>query len=160
MEVEVPAPSLPTVEQAREFLRLVNVGRVAGGLEPLELLDFDGAEPEAPCGCLSATNLVCALDDFASVGTIYFLGLRDSGRREAFAAAMGAMGANVEMTSESSDYWVIPAGILAVTDPFDARVDGLRERLVEAGVVAPVPDDERDPWAPTKPGEQWGGGSM
>jgi hypothetical protein len=66
MEVEVPAPSLPTVEQAREFLRLVNVGRVAGGLEPLELLDFDGAEPEAPCGCLSATNLVCALDDFAS----------------------------------------------------------------------------------------------
>ena len=126
---------LPSIEQAQEFLRLVNVGRQAMDLEPLEYLDFDGAKPGAPMRCLSATNL------FASAG--YMVGA------EAVRGAVGydqtvrvevprAIGCKKYQSADENPMWNLPAGIRVVTDPFDEEEPGLRERLVEAGVVAPL----------------------
>lgn len=128
----MPYTTLPTVEEAREFLRLVNVGREAAGLAPLERLDFDGATPGEPCNCLSARNLFCAADPMASVNDVSFSA--DSPRTAlALTAVARAIGASHAEKRRSS--WLIPDAILRVTIPFDAQAPGLRERLEEAGVV-------------------------
>jgi hypothetical protein len=125
----MPYTTLPTVEEAREFLRLVNVGREAAGLTPLERLDFDGATPDEPCNCLSARNLFCAMDPKAWVFSRGWdgSGFVVSARMPKMASAIGAERLTIG--------WSIPDAILRVTDPFDARIPGLRERLEEAGVV-------------------------
>lgn len=125
--------NLPTVEECVEFKRLVDVGRAAAGLEPIDVLEFDDAMPMSPFGCLSARNLFCAVewncddpDTWGDAGGTTF---------RAPAAIIAALDA------QPTDYdplrFVIPDAILAVTDPFDYEVEGLRARLVEAGVVAP-----------------------
>jgi hypothetical protein len=131
--------SLPTVEQAQEFLALVNKGRTAAGLEPLEKLDFDGAEPMIPTGCLSALNLfrpigvqgvwkrdlsVEARNAYRAEGPLKAIGCELSPGHSLPATGFGAV-----------SYWSIPDAILAVTNPFDSEEPGLRERLEDAGVV-------------------------
>lgn len=119
-------PDLPTVEECREFLRLVNVGRVASGRNALEVLNFDDASPESPIYCLSATNLF-VVNGHGRVGGV---------AANTTPEVVEALGMK-RSTRETEPGFFIPAEILKVTDPFDARTPGLRERLVEAGVVAP-----------------------
>lgn len=117
---------LPTVEEAREFLRVINAGRVAIGAEPLAKLDFDGAEPNEGHACLSATNLFSLIGEHAGSQTVENLPPQ-------LAQAIGAE-RYAGATAGDSEF-VIPDEIRVVTDPFDMKVEGLRERLVEAGVV-------------------------
>lgn len=129
---------LPTIKEAQEFLRLVNVGRVAGEMEPLDYLDFDGAEPGDTHGCLSHVNL------FGPAGFVVYSNF--------VKANMGVADERVVKALNMGPGRKIPAGIKAVTDPFDSclrddhdeddvrfnedALAALRERLVEAGVVA------------------------
>ena len=53
---------LPTVDEARTFLSVVNRGRKAIGLEPLKFIDFDNASPCSYSNCLSARNLFYPAD--------------------------------------------------------------------------------------------------
>lgn len=116
-------PQLPTVEQCVEFLEAVNARRVKGGLEPLNVIDFDGADPNNGHNCLSARNLYRPL--FETIDAHWYVGTRNA-----------SAGGNVED---------IPERILAVTDYFDGcdprehgwPLDDLRARMVEAGVAAP-----------------------
>lgn len=117
---------LPTVEECREFLDKINHGRALIDLPPLDVLDFDGAEPEHTGNCLSARHL------FAPAG-------------------YDVLPDTIEAHDHLSDRRVraildsgqIPAEITAVTAPFDqikhgpVDRDALRARMVEAGVVAP-----------------------
>lgn len=115
---------LPTIEEAQAFLAVVNRGRVAFGLEPVKYLEFDTAKPMHPLRCLSATNL------FVPVGCTYVAEVGAEvppALRERLASVLGTrvIPCGIE----------IPSVIRNVTDPFDSQVAGLRERLVEAGVV-------------------------
>lgn len=130
---------LPTVEECREFKRLVNAGRVAGGLEPLEFLEFDEASPGEAASCLSATNLFCATSPDAKVWSE----LVENVEQPVLEAIGSEWGEGLGRAGFYGKGWRIPSGILKVTDPFDAlayrpaMAPALRERLVEAGVVAP-----------------------
>lgn len=124
------AAKLPTKRDTERFMRAINKGRAAFGLGPVEKLDFDACLPGDPWGCLSARHLISAVDDEASVGgSTFFLS-----RPEDADTLAGALGLR------STEGWgrscvVIPPEISAVTNPFDQRVPGLRERLVKHGVV-------------------------
>lgn len=124
--------TLPTVEEAREFLRLVNKGRTAIGLEPLAKLDYDRAQPGVSTNCLSARNL------FAPAGILVFHDVVDLPEREnertRAVSLLGAIGSALLLDTDGA---TIPDAIRRVTDPFDDRAPGLRDRLVAAGVVAP-----------------------
>ncbi len=120
--------NLPTIEECQAFLAKINEGRALIDLEPLEYLDFDGAEPGNPFCCLSATNL------FAHAG---FKVMHD--------CAMERGEADDRLRGILHNGEDLPQEIIAVTDPFDACADdfwgenltALRARMVEAGVVAP-----------------------
>lgn len=108
---------LPTVEECHALLDSINAERATGGLEPLQMLDFDGAMPGRPSNCLSARNCYVPLG-YNYVGTTFVSG-GERGPRP------------------------IPNAILRVTDVFDSCCvdptwsEALRARLVEAGVVKP-----------------------
>jgi hypothetical protein len=113
---------LPSVQECRAFLDAINAERATGGLEPLQTLDFDGAEPDSLSNCLSARNCYTPLGYSVGSDAVYGLGLRSP--RES----------------------PIPVEILRVTDVFDGTayctegatvLVSLRARLVEAGVVKP-----------------------
>jgi hypothetical protein len=118
--------ALPTVEQCRTFLDLVNRGREACGLEPLEKLDFDDATPGDVNNCLSARNLF-------KPAKARYVGTSTVDLDSPFNPLIGAL--SLAPMTASQIVYRIPAEILAVTDAFDNVVMGLRKRLVEAGVV-------------------------
>lgn len=123
---------LPTVEECRTFLEVVNRGRVAGGLEPLEYLDFDDARPNQPNNCLSARNL------FYPLGIMVFtfdVHLMNEERVETFNRVTEAIGVPEYDVATKSDMAHLPPEIKVVTDAFDNYSEGLHDRLVEAGVV-------------------------
>lgn len=129
-------PELPTAEQCVTFHRVINEGRVAVGLEPLRYLEFDEAVLADPHCCLSATNLFAEAGYDVLAGSI--LARHTRARKEV-------------MTIAPEE--ILPVQILKVTDYFDSvadehsehltsfecsqRLTRLRERMVEAGVVAP-----------------------
>src|SRR4051794_21436125 len=86
---------LPTVEECRAFLDAINAERATGGMEPLQTLDFDGAEPGKPRNCLSARNCYWPLG--------YEVGTKTACSRKG-----------------SYQQRPVPAEILRVTDVFDA----------------------------------------
>lgn len=107
---------LPTVEECRAFLDAINAERATGDLEPLRVLDFDGADPGSDANCLSARNCYWPLGYYVGCAGVWKL--TDRNARP------------------------IPASILRVTKVFDGARDeatlaALRARLVEAGVVEP-----------------------
>lgn len=129
MPVEIDGevyPDLPTVEECREFLRLVNVGREACGLDALEVLDFDDATPSKPTNCLSARNLFVV--PHGNRGFHVF---------DRFVRTRREIVEALSMPRAGNGQHELPAAIYKVTDPFDAKTPCLRERMVEAGVVAP-----------------------
>lgn len=124
---------LPSIEQCQTFLATINRGRVAIGLEPLDVLDFDGAVPDSVSNCLSARNLFTLSEDYESSVMPLYVDNPDP---------------RLCVVLDGGDE--IPESIKAVTAPFDACSDGygsddfdrealaaLRSRMVEAGVVAP-----------------------
>ena len=127
---------LPTVQEANDFLRVVNDARAAFDMVPLKHVEFDLAEPGSPCGCLSYLALIEPIG-----GRV----LSDSFRLESSNdARMMRAALNV---AANKDLWsvTIPPEIRAVTDRFDRLAeedaaqftsDQLRARLVEANVVA------------------------
>ncbi len=119
---------LPTIKQAREARRLINRGRKAMGLPALRYLDFDNAQPGNAYNCLSARNV------FVEAGyEVMPTFVRTCTFRPAMPARSSVLSA-MGMPVPEGD---IPDAIIAVTKAFDAEVEGLRERLVEAGVVKP-----------------------
>lgn len=125
-------PQLPSVEECQTFLATINKGREAIGLDTLEALDFDKAQPDSLSNCLSARNL------FAEAGYRVGMDYVEPDRADCDPLALTALGMDLKRRS------VIPEAILAVTRYFDACGTGhegaelptLRERMVEAGVVA------------------------
>lgn len=124
---------LPTVEECREFLAVINRGRAVLGAEPLEHLDFDASDPADGTNCLSAHHLFALIDAYVGSSTVR------TNLDQALPLAE-ALEAEVNEWNEL----VIPHSIRVVTDPFDKieynddddlRV-ALRDRLVEAGCVA------------------------
>lgn len=125
---------LPTIEQCREFLRTINRGRVAIGLDPLVVLDFDGAVPDSDRNCLSARNLFAL-----------------SPKHDTWVMPVYVKRPDPRLLCVLDDGSDLPESITAVTRHFDAcagefgpgvRTDAqalaaLRSRMVEAGVVAP-----------------------
>lgn len=119
---------LPTIAECVEFLRRINAGRAAVDLEPLELLDFDGAQPGSTVNCLAACNLF--YEAGYTMGGVFVLPtMRFEPRRREVMKAVGAPEIEADGTAS------LPAAILVVTHPFDFELPGLRERMVEAGVV-------------------------
>lgn len=130
--------NLPTVKECREFLAVINRGRVMIDLPELEFLEFDTAEPGSPDACLSAMNLF----SHAYVRVMDYYVTADDVRADDRIRPLLASHANG---------WGIPPVIQCVTDAFDScrtynwpeakmlpeRLHALRERMVEAGVVAP-----------------------
>lgn len=130
--------ALPSIEQCREFLATINRGRVAIGIDPLDVLDFDGAVPDSTFNCLSARNLFALSPDYPDtiVKSSY---VHDTDPRLCVVLDGGEG---------------LPESVTAVTAPFDACSDGfgpgvrtnkedlaaLRRVMVEAGVVAPAGD--------------------
>lgn len=134
---------LPTTDQCMAFMDAVNRGRAEFGLEPLERLEFDECEPGDPENCLSARHLLVPVCDAAgcdgSVGGCEFELLDGRGSN---AIVMGVAARLVRAVGTEAEEMVpgrvdvnIPDEILAVTDPFDAEVEGLRGRLEEAGLI-------------------------
>lgn len=129
---------LPTIEQAQEFLRVINVGREAIDLEPLEKLEFARCEPAAPFTCLSATNLFADADlftgEFHAMSPLY----GEATLSHNALAVARAYGKPIEQLGYPHNRlgFEIPEAIRVVTDPFDTEVDGLEDRLREAGVIA------------------------
>ncbi len=122
-----PIP-LPTIKQAREARRLINRGRKAMGLPALRYLDFDNAESGSPYNCLSARNVFAEAGYEVRPTFVRPLSLMHRTSKQARPSVLSAMGMPEGNISDA---------ILAVTEAFDAEVEGLRERLVEAGVVKP-----------------------
>lgn len=120
---------IPTIEQCKQFKRLVDKGRAATGQEPIEFLEFDKCKPDCSDNCLSANNLFH--DAGYSVGNTEFSSGNTNEGHDELPKALEAEGGLY-----FCDY-IIPEAIKVVTDPFDKNEPGLRERLVEAGVVAP-----------------------
>lgn len=126
--------NLPTVEECREFLDTINVGRVAIGLAPLEKLDYDVCKPGSATNCLSAHHL------FWSAGYWTWAEVTSPRGIQHDARLADALSMQWIRTPRAKGY-EIPDAIKRVTDVFD-RVEGtpdlneaLRERMVEAGVV-------------------------
>ena len=125
---------LPTIEEAREFLRVVNVARKHLGWAKLQHIDFDTAEPGRPCGCLSYHALIAPIDGKVLSDCFW---LSDSDDATRIATALG-----VELRPGRHDV-KIPMSIRNVTDRFDQLASDrcsfsaaeLRQRLVDAGVV-------------------------
>jgi hypothetical protein len=146
------ARQMPTIEECKEFKRLVDVGRAAAGLEPIEFLAFNAAIPCSNTNCLSATNLFSPAR--MSVGSLTVRAVKkelEAFRTPPFVsssqqALVDAIGATDKRTGE----WYLPEAIRRVTDPFDSMLDDLRERLIEAEVVDPVealsPPSDPDEW--------------
>jgi hypothetical protein len=122
---------LPTVEECREFLAAVNRGREALGLLALEHVDFDDAMPGDKAACLSARSVFRAAGCY--VGSCE---VTPMWRESAFEEALTAVGC-VKLKNEKYESWWIPRSVKVVTNPFDHQTPGLRERMVEAGVVKP-----------------------
>lgn len=121
--------SLPSVEECRTFLDTINRGREAIDLPVLTKLDFDNAEPSNGGNCLSARNL------FAHAGLCVgweHAWSEDDVVLPAHVAIAQALGTKVRDAAVP-----LPYALKAVTDPFDRDEAGLRERMVEAGVVDP-----------------------
>ena len=149
--------ALPSIEECRAFHAKINEGRVLIGLEPLDALEFDTAEPGDDQRCLSATNLFAEAGYL--VGAKYVYPLRDEEDDEAGDPKHAVEGILVEGRPQpdygESHGGQIPPEIKTVTDCFDRLVvltyeagaiydesyqdarAALRARLVEAGVVAP-----------------------
>lgn len=124
---------LPTVAQAQEALALINTGREAIGLDPVARFDFDGSTPGSTSNCLSARHLF----DLAGI-TVTGVALQPGARHDPAQtqALFNAIGARTSVYIGAVGRATrIPMAIRVLTDPFDDEVDGLRERLVEAGVV-------------------------
>lgn len=130
------AHELPTVDECREFLALINKGREALGLERLEKIPvdvYDGCDPNNGDYCLSATTLFGKAGFFVAYETLDVkYGNRRPHRRPQENALIEAL--DLKWPSYSDGY-IIPAAIKRVTDPFDERLNGLRERLIEAEVI-------------------------
>jgi hypothetical protein len=124
---------LPTIEECQAFLKTVNVVLAAFGLPALDKLDFDNAEPMEPTNCLSARNLIKPISPEGKAGSTEFEVSPEIGKQ--LAEGIGTW----IVDDSNDDYHLvdIPDAILRVTDPFDQKIPGLRERLVEAGIVAP-----------------------
>lgn len=118
---------LPTIEQCHEFMAAINAGRQAFGLEPIDKLDFDACEPLNGRRCVSAHHLINLVTDEGSTGFSTF-NMDDEDQARTLANALGT-------ETDYFDEVLIPRSIKHVTDPFDYREYGLRERLVEAGLV-------------------------
>ena len=129
--------TLPSVKQCQEFLRIINRGRKAVGLERIDVLHFDECEPASPFNCLSAAHLFEPAGFRTSERVV-------SPRGDANRVLVTAL--DMPATTDSSvdpAGFAIPREIKVVTDVFDAADDdndllaALRDRMVEAGVVAP-----------------------
>ncbi len=126
------AADLPSIEECQTFLATINRGRVAIGLDPLDVLDFDGATPDDASNCLSALNLF-------SLSPGYFSPVMPSHVENADPRLCVVLDGGRRL----------PESITAVTGPFDAcsytgepgtsrqALAALRKVMVEAGVVAP-----------------------
>lgn len=121
---------LPTIEEAQEFLRVINRGRIAIDLEPLDKLNWADAVPDAPYACLSATNLFSHAD--LSVFSTHVMNGPHDDLSSLHLTLAHAISADVNAHRQEIE---IPDEIRVVTDPFDKRVKGLEERLREAGVI-------------------------
>jgi|SRR3954454_20739037 hypothetical protein len=133
---------LPTDDEAREFLRLINVGREAIGLDALDTLDYGACEPGDLNNCLSARHLFRP----AGYETLAVV-IREHARHYSNPAVVDAL--NMPPNTDPDTYnargqygWVIPDGIKKVTDLFDASAEdnelyaALRDRLEDAGIVS------------------------
>lgn len=132
---------LPTIEQAQAALALMNKGREAIGMQPVEYLDFDAAVPNTSGYCLSAKTV------FGPAGFSVLTDTVIASRPQVQYGIVEAMGLTQPPDAEDDEReYRIPETILAVTDPFDrlscrdgddyqSARSALRERLVEAGVV-------------------------
>jgi hypothetical protein len=95
-------------------------------------LDFDNADGGSTSNCLSARNLIIPISEEGLVDSWSFdLGDVDVESKRLLAEAIGTP------YEDDDDYIDIPDSIRQVTELFDWEVEGLRERMVEAGVVAP-----------------------
>lgn len=134
---------LPTIDECQEFLRTINRGREAIGMDALETLDFDGCEPGNPRACLSATNLFVHVS--FSVGCIH-VHAEDPGYERAQDKLIAALA--MPPAGCGDRLFKIPREIVRVTEIFDESsnydgyygerqelYDALRARMVEAGVV-------------------------
>lgn len=122
---------LPSVEECRTFLDTINRGREAIGLDPLTKLDFDAAQPSDGDNCLSARNLFAHADLDVGFTALWPRDDVISPMHEGLARTIGAK------VNRADGCIPIPSTIKVVTDSFDSCDEGLRERLVEAGVVDP-----------------------
>ena len=128
---------LPSVEECREFKRVINETRVALGREPVEYLKFHGCRPGMGDSCLSAANLVRPLYDEGFVGMASFQRIPQP---TAFHAALeAATGEKLEVRPDDDEV-EIPVAIRRVTDPFDMifeddERDAFCARLKSAGVI-------------------------
>lgn len=122
---------LPSVEECRTFLDTINRGRAVVSLPELAKLEFDACEPSDGENCLSAHHLFAHAG--LNVGHHHAWPNDDviSEEHEDLAHAIGAA------INEGQQTLTIPRAIKAVTDPFDSCHEGLRERMIEAGVVDP-----------------------
>jgi len=142
---------IPTIEQAQEFKRIIDTGRAAAGLPPLEFLEYDKAISNSATACLSATNLFNEIGcDVGSVTVDFNRAGQSYSKREAALKAIGSAPITKMDGSPREDRWEIPKAILIVTNPFDANLGGLRTRLVEAGVVAPRVEPTPEPKQPVE----------
>jgi hypothetical protein len=125
--------TLPTIEEAQEFLRLINIGRQAIGLEEIDKLEFDESIPGSMDNCLSARHLIYPAGGVVGPDCA---SLRGDANASTFRRVLNAFGMKPRESNDHLYFPIpLPDAILKVTDPFDSRVPGLRERLVEAGVV-------------------------
>jgi hypothetical protein len=113
--------SLPTLDECRQFLETINAGRVAAGLEPVEKLEYDECHPGSADSCLSAYHLFSAQPKSHAIGSSTVL---------CSPVTEPELAAGVRQRDGA-----IPDAILKVTLAFDRETPGLRDRLVEAGVV-------------------------
>lgn len=125
---------LPTIAEAQAAHSLINQGRTAIGLDPVEFLEYDAATPYYGANCLSARNVFTAAGFHVGTEDVYPRPNTQHKKQELIDAGL--------IDGEHT----IAAAIRKLTDPFDnianaedseAASAALRERLVEAGVVAP-----------------------
>ena len=116
---------------------------MAAGLEPLEKLNFDDAEPLTGDNCLSAANLFTPAGCWCVGTTVVSLERSDylsNENGQEVSVSEFAKALNAKVVRREFD---IPKDILRVTDVFDAACDTpslltkLRQRMVDAGVVRP-----------------------
>jgi hypothetical protein len=139
--MEEKAFNLPTVEECREFKRVIDEARAKLGRTHLPYLRWHRAYPGRPDGCLSYVNLIEDIGGYVGVSNFYQLPFPHL-LRAALEETVGYRLGPEDIYRDESDMVRIPDEILAVTDPFDA-LDGqsdevreeFRKRMVAAGVV-------------------------